>query len=85
MDGDIASTEVYQLHIALREIGPAICRRVLVRSDSTIEDLHYTIQLAMGWTDKHLNCFTIHGKDYRDCRLQKMEMGRPMSSRNLRA
>jgi hypothetical protein len=37
---------------------------VLVRSDNTIEDLHYTIQLAMGWMDKHLNCFTIHGKDY---------------------
>lgn len=43
MDGDIDSTEVYQLHIALREISPAIWRRVLVRSDSTIEDLHYTI------------------------------------------
>ena len=64
MDGDIASTQVYQLHIALREISPAIWRRVLVRSDSTIEDLHYTIQLAVGWIDKHLNCFTIHGKDY---------------------
>ena len=59
MDGDIPSTEVYQLHIALREISPAIWRRVLVRFDSTILDLHYVIQLTMGWTDKHLNCFTI--------------------------
>jgi|TARA_B110000114_G_C14877193_1_gene311229 hypothetical protein len=42
MDGDVASTEVYQLHIALREISPAIWRRVLVRSDSTIEDLDET-------------------------------------------
>lgn len=64
MDGDFANTEVYQLHIALREISPAIWRRVLVRSDCTILDLHYTIQLTMGWMDKHLNCFTIHGKDY---------------------
>ena len=55
MDGDNAATEVYPLRIALRAISPAIWRRVLVRSDSTITDLHYTIQLAMGWTDLHLN------------------------------
>lgn len=47
--GVIAMTEpgagVYQLHIVLREIRPAIWRRVLVRSGSIIEGLHYTIQL----------------------------------------
>jgi hypothetical protein len=64
MEWDIATTEVYQLRIALREISPAIWRRVLVRSDSTIADLHYTLQLAMGWTDSHLTRFIIHGKDY---------------------
>lgn len=31
MDGYIATIEVYQLRIALREISPAIWRRVLVR------------------------------------------------------
>ncbi len=30
MDGDIVTIEVYQLYIALREISPAIWRRVLV-------------------------------------------------------
>jgi hypothetical protein len=64
MDGVTAKTEVYQLRIALREISPAIWRRVLVRSDRTIEDLHYTLQLVMGWGDLHLNRFIIHGKDY---------------------
>lgn len=64
MDVVIARKEVYQLRIALREISPAIWRRALVRSDSTIADLHYTLQLAMGWSDSHLNCFIIHGKDY---------------------
>jgi len=48
MDGDFTTTEVYQLRVALCEISPAIWRRVLVRSDSTIADLHYTLQLAMG-------------------------------------
>lgn len=41
-----------------------IWRRVKVRSDSTIADLHYIIQIAMGWTDTHLHRFIIHGKDY---------------------
>jgi hypothetical protein len=36
----------------------------LVRSDSTIADLHYTLQIAMGWDDAHLHRFRIRGKDY---------------------
>jgi hypothetical protein len=56
--------EVYQLHVWLREITPLIWRRVLVRSDSTIADLHQTLQIAMGWDDAHLHRFRIRGKDY---------------------
>lgn len=41
-----------------------IWRRLLVRSDSTIADLHYTLQIAFGWSDEHLNLFHIHGQDY---------------------
>jgi hypothetical protein len=59
-----SSPVVYQLRIWLRGISPMIWRRLLVRSDSTIEDLHYTLQIVMGWTDTHLNQFRIHGKDY---------------------
>jgi hypothetical protein len=56
--------EVNQLRIYLRRISPIIWRRVLVRGDSTIADLHYTLQIAMGWTDSHLNRFVIRGKEY---------------------
>ena len=35
-----------------------------MRSDHSIADLHYTIQIAMGWSDSHLHRFHIHGKDY---------------------
>jgi hypothetical protein len=35
-----------------------------VRSDGTIVDLHYTLQIATGWTDSHLNRFVIHGREY---------------------
>ena len=41
-----------------------IWRRMLVRSDSTIADLHFTLQIAMGWTDTHLHRFRIHGRQY---------------------
>lgn len=41
-----------------------IWRRVKIRSDSTIADLHYIIQIVMGWTDSHLHRFIIHGKHY---------------------
>ena len=41
-----------------------IWRRLLLQSDHSIADLHYTIQIAMGWSDSHLHRFHIHGKDY---------------------
>lgn len=55
---------IYQLKIVLLGISPMIWRRILVRSDSTIEDLHYSVQLAMGWENIHLHHFIIHGKKY---------------------
>jgi hypothetical protein len=32
--------------------------------DSTIADLHYTLQIAMGWTDSHLHRFQIYGREF---------------------
>lgn len=55
---------VYQLKVALIGISPMIWRRFLVNGDSTISDLHYILQLVMGWSDYHLNRFIIHGKQY---------------------
>lgn len=56
--------EVYRLHVWICHISPMIWRRLLVRSDSSIADLHYTLQTAFGWSDEHLNRFQIHGQDY---------------------
>lgn len=55
---------IYQLKVWLQGISPMVWRRLLVRSDSTIADLHYTLQIAMGWSDVHLNRFHIHGQDF---------------------
>src|SRR5215471_971289 len=56
--------QVYQLRIWIRHISPQIWRRLLVRSDSTIAQLHDTLQIAFGWTDDHLHRFLIRGKPY---------------------
>jgi len=56
--------EIYQLHIWLRKISPMVWRRLLIKSDNTIADLHFSIQILMGWSDTYLNQFFIHGKYY---------------------
>jgi hypothetical protein len=61
---------VYQLRVWLLQISPAIWRRLLVRSDSTIADLHYTLQIVMDWTDFHLHQFIIRGKRYGVSRIE---------------
>ncbi|MHB8510469.1 MAG: plasmid pRiA4b ORF-3 family protein [Candidatus Dormibacteria bacterium] len=55
---------VYQLRVVLREVSPLIWRRLLVRADTTIADLHATLQIAFGWDDAHLHRFLIHGSEY---------------------
>ncbi|MGB3789083.1 MAG: plasmid pRiA4b ORF-3 family protein [Phormidesmis sp.] len=61
---DAARPTVYQLKVHLIGISPMIWRRFQVSGDSTLSDLHYILQLVMGWSDYHLNCFVIHGKRY---------------------
>jgi hypothetical protein len=55
----IAAVQVYQ-----RKSSPQIWRRLLVRSDSTIAELHDVLQIAFGWMDGHLHQFLIRGKPY---------------------
>ena len=55
---------VYQLKIHLVGISPHICRRVLVRGDTTLAELHHVFQVAMGWENWHLHRFKLWGKEY---------------------
>ena len=57
-------SSIYQLKVVLLGISPMIWRRLLVSSTSTIADLHYILQITMGWSDDHLHRFRIHGKEY---------------------
>ncbi len=58
------ASDIYQLRIWIKGISPMIWRRLLIRGDSSIADLHFCIQLAFGWSDTALNQFVIHGKSY---------------------
>jgi len=55
---------VYQLKIHLLGISPQICRRVLVRGDTTLAELHHVFQVVMGWDNWHLHSFKLWGKEY---------------------
>jgi hypothetical protein len=64
MNAQPASANVYQLRVWLRAISPMIWRRVLLRGDHTLADLHYVLQIAFGWHGEHLHCFRLHGREY---------------------
>ena len=46
---------IYQLYIWIHDIHPIIWRRILVCADSTIEDLHYTLQIATAFVESTVN------------------------------
>jgi len=41
-----------------------IWRRLLLRGDHTLADLHYVLHIAFGWSDEHLHRFALHGREY---------------------
>ncbi|WP_092743979.1 IS1096 element passenger TnpR family protein [Hymenobacter psychrophilus] len=43
------------IKIHLLGISPQISRRVLVRGDTTLAELHHIFQVAMGWENWHLH------------------------------
>jgi hypothetical protein len=53
-----------RLKLLLRDVHPAVWRRVKLADSLSIADLHRAIQLLMGWDDDHLHRFRIHGRDY---------------------
>lgn len=53
------TSQILQFKIVLRDIEPAIWRRIEVPASYTFWDLHVAIQDAMGWLDTHLHVFRI--------------------------
>jgi hypothetical protein len=57
-----AETPVYQLKITLKGLKPPIWRRILVPGAITLNKLHRSLQIVMGWEDYHLHSFSV-GKE----------------------
>ena len=51
--------EIYQLRVTLLGTKPPIWRRLLVRADMTMVQLHDVLQTAMGWQDCHMHEFSV--------------------------
>jgi hypothetical protein len=60
----MSGEQIYQLKIRLLEISPMIWRRILISELATLAQLHYIIQIVMGWENYHLHSFHIHGCTY---------------------
>jgi hypothetical protein len=60
-----ARERIYQFRITLKDIEPAVWRRIQVR-DCDLDKFHERIQTAMGWTNSHLHHFQIHDALYGD-------------------
>ena len=54
----------FELDVRLRGIEPAIWRRVEVDGAAALDEVHFALQVAMGWTNSHLHQFVIGDKRY---------------------
>ena len=57
---------IYQIQISLNGFTPKIWRRIQLKSDTLLPDLHDIIQLTMGWDDSHLHQFIKNKEFYGD-------------------
>lgn len=66
---------IYQLKISLLDVRPPIWRRVLVADSATLGELHWVIQMSMGWTNSHLHQFIVDQTYYSDPLFELDELG----------
>jgi hypothetical protein len=53
-----------QLKMLLRDVHPAVWRRVRLADCLSVAELYRVVQRLMGWNDDHLHRFRIHGREY---------------------
>jgi len=54
--------DLYRVHVSLREIEPAIWRRIELSSQTTLKQFHRILQIAMGWENYHLHEHIVDGR-----------------------
>ncbi len=55
---------LYQIKVSLNDVKPPISRWLLISSATNLAELHEVIQVAMGWTDTHINQFVAGNELY---------------------
>lgn len=50
-------SDLLTIHVSIQDSDPSVWRRLQVRGDLTLADLHPYLQAAMGWFDLHLHRF----------------------------
>lgn len=53
------SESIYEIGVTLIDSEPSIWRRLRLSGDTSLEDLHYVLQIAMGWENSHLHQFIV--------------------------
>jgi len=56
--------QILVLKVILIGTKPKIWRRLEVPSSFTLGDMHYVIQIAMGWENSHLHAFRVGNRSY---------------------
>lgn len=74
--------EIYQLKITLRDVRPPIWRRILVTEATTLYQLHWIVQIAMGWTNSHLHQFIIDDEYYSQKDFELDDWGHEVKNEN---
>ena len=59
-----AARQVARLEVTLRDVEPAVTRRLDVPLGLRLDRLHLVLQAAMGWTDSHLYTFSAGGTEW---------------------
>ncbi|MDB9524408.1 plasmid pRiA4b ORF-3 family protein [Oscillatoria sp. CS-180] len=60
------TSDIAQFHIGLLDSDPLIWRRFQIHQQASLNDLHFVIQVVMGWENSHLHAFDIGGDRYAD-------------------
>jgi hypothetical protein len=55
--------QIARLRVEIDEVTPAVVRRVEVPLDMRLDDLHFVLQIAIGWQNGHPFEFRIEGTD----------------------
>jgi len=55
---------ILELQIELKGTNPNIWRRIQLNSNTSLNELHHSIQISMGWTNSHLYSFKIDEIEY---------------------